>query len=95
MLRLRCWFEWVPSEQNIADLPSRGAFDRMMEVIDAVSGPEWVLFSYAAVLPDFSSWDAPLASLPSRKRGRHGSRGAKRRGGPSSAEASNGVGASL
>ena len=86
-LRLRCWFEYVPSEQNIADLPSRGAYSRMLEVIDAVSSGEWTLFSYAAVLPNFSTWDAPLASLPSRKRSRHGSRGAKRRRGSSSAEA--------
>ena len=77
-----------------ADLPSRGAFARMMEVIDAVSGPDWVLFSYEAVLPDFSSWESPLAALPLRQRRRHGSRGAKRRRGPSSAEAAEGVGAS-
>ena len=36
-LRLRCWFEHIPSEQNIADLPSRGDYTRMMEVIDEVS----------------------------------------------------------
>jgi hypothetical protein len=93
-LRLRCWFEYIPSEQNIADLPSRGAFARMMEVIDAVTGFEWILFSYTAILPSFSTWDAPLASLPSRKRARHGSRGAKRRRGPVSALASAGADAS-
>jgi hypothetical protein len=86
-LRLRCWFEYVPSEQNIADLPSRGAYSRMLEVIEAVSSGEWTLSKYDAVLPDFSTWDAPLASLPSRKRSRHGSRGAKRHRGSSSAEA--------
>ncbi len=78
-LRLRAWFEYIPSEQNIADLPSRGAFEQMMEVIDAVSSSEWTLFSYESVLPDFSSWDAPLAALPRRRRKHHGSRGAKRR----------------
>jgi len=72
-LRLRAWFEYIPSEQNIADLPSRGAFSRMMEVIDTVSGSEWTLFSYSAVLPNFSTWDAPLSALPKRHRKHHGS----------------------
>ena len=93
-LRLRSWFEYVPSAQNIADLPSRGRWDKLMEVIDEISGHEWIMFSYRAVLPDFSSWTAPLAALPRRKRQRHGSRGAKRRRGPSSADASVSAGAS-
>ena len=63
----------------------------MMEVIDAVSDFEWTLFTWAAILPDFSTWDAPLAALPARKRKRHGSRGAKRRRGPSSAIAAAGA----
>ena len=82
-LRLRSWFEYVPSEQNIADLPSRGMWDRFMEILDAVSGGTWTMFTYAPVLPDFSTWDAPLSSLPKRRK-RHGSRGAKRRRGAAS-----------
>ena len=77
-LMLRAWFEYVPSEQNVADLPSRGAFHRMMEVIDAVSGAEWTLFEHTMVLPKFESWLAPVDLLPSRVRHRSGSRGRKR-----------------
>ena len=55
VLNLRAWFEYIPSEQNIADVPSRGAFDKMMEVIDSVSRCEWTVFKYRAVLPDFST----------------------------------------
>ena len=77
-LRLRAWFEYVPSEQNVADLPSRGAFQRMMEVVEAVSGAEWTLFEYTVVLPRFESWLAPIDSLSSRARSRSGSRGRKR-----------------
>ena len=62
-LGMRAWFEYVPSEQNIADLPSRGHFRKLKRVIDAVMGGEWVLFSYAAVLPKFDSWSAPLAAV--------------------------------
>ena len=86
-LNLRCWFEYVPSKQNVADLPSRGDFAGMREVIDAVSASGWTLFSLKAVLPNFSTWDAPLAVLPRRSRKRHGSRGAKRRRGHGSADA--------
>lgn len=78
-LRLRAWFEYIPSEQNVADLPSRGAFARMLEVIDAVSSGEWTCFTYEPVLPKFSSWMAPVGDLPARRRNRSGSRGAKRR----------------
>ena len=77
-LSLRAWFEYVPSEQNIADLPSRSAFERMLEVIDVVSGGEWTIFEYSMVLPKFESWLAPLDSLSCRKRNRSGSRGRKR-----------------
>ena len=59
-LYLRTWFEYVPSEQNIADLPSRDAFQAMLDVIDAVSGGEWTIFEYGMVLPKFESWLAPL-----------------------------------
>ena len=94
-LQLRSWFEYVPSEQNVADLPSRGAFDRMFEVIDAVMGAEWICFTYSAVLPKFSTWLAPLASIPKRARTRSGSRGGKRRRAGLSGVAAEGASTSL
>ena len=78
-LRMRVWFEYVPSEQNIADLPSRGWWDAMYDAISAVSGDEWTCISYMMKVPDFSSWLAPLSGfVRSAVRKRHGSRGAKR-----------------
>ena len=77
MLDMRIWFEYVPSAQNIADLPSRGAFDKMYEVIESVSGSEWVSYTYNMAFGDFSSWTAPLETCGFRaKRKRSGSRGA-------------------
>ena len=94
-LQLRAWFEYVPSEQNVADLPSRGAFERMFEVIDAVMGGEWECFQYLAVLPRFSTWLAPLASIPKRASKRSGSRGSKRRRAGPSGVAAEGASTSL
>ena len=94
-LCLRTWFEYVPSEQNVADLPSRGAFQRMLDVIEAVSGAEWTVFEYAMVLPKFESWLAPLGSLSSRTRNRSGSRGRKRPRNSSSAHAASEASTSL
>ena len=34
-LQFRPYFEWVPSEANIADLPSRGRFDEMLAITPA------------------------------------------------------------
>ena len=79
------------SAQYIADLPSRGLWDRFLEIVDSVSGEEWTIISHEPVLPDFSTWEAPLSVLPKRTRKRHGSRGAKRRRGPVSASASAGA----
>ena len=42
--QLRVWFEYVPSEQNIADLPPRRAWLKLHEVIDYVSGGSWTCF---------------------------------------------------
>ena len=82
-LGMRIWFEWVPSEQNIADLPSRGKEAELYRVFDAVacvlSDGFWECYEYEVVMPDFSSWLAPLAQLrPAKRGGRSGSRGAKR-----------------
>ena len=54
--QLRVWFEYVPSEQNIADLPSRRKWRELYEVIDAVSDGSWVCFRYDVVIPPYDSW---------------------------------------
>ena len=82
-LGMRVWFEWIPSEQNIADLPSRGKASELYRIFDAVSdyisGSEWECYEWDMVIPDFSTWIAPLAELRGgKRRKRHGSRGAKR-----------------
>ena len=79
-LSLKAWFEYVPSEQNIADLPSRGLWDRLYEILDVISPEKWECVRYGVVsFSDFSTWEAPLIAFKvARKRGRHGSRGAKR-----------------
>lgn len=84
-LCLSIHFEYVPSHQNLADLPSRGAFGRMVEVIEEATDVPIVLdearanlFKHVFVLPKFETWTSPLCYLP-RRRSRSGSRGAKRR----------------
>jgi len=59
-LQLQIHFEYVPSHQNLADLPSRGRFDDMCRVIDEATGltpvadgPSRNLFKYDFVLPQF------------------------------------------
>jgi hypothetical protein len=78
--QLRVWFEYVPSEQNIADLPSRRSWGELHRVIDSVSGGLWTCFRYDVVIPSYESWLSPLKGHVSSKRRRHGSRGAKRAG---------------
>ena len=82
-LSMCIWFEWVPSEQNIADLPSRGKESELFQIFDAVSetvsSGEWECYEWEMVLPDFSTWIAPLAEYGRQKRrDRSGSRGEKR-----------------
>jgi hypothetical protein len=74
-LRCRVWWEWIPSKQNIADLPSRWAADEWShgEDIEIIPGvfSRWIDF----ILPPFHSWTAPLEfGAPSTKRAR-GKRG--------------------
>ena len=79
-LRLRVWFEYVPTHQNVADLPSRGKWREMEEILSGVCD-EWICFRWKIILPEFETWLAPLMAVRSkgRKRTRSGSRGAKRR----------------
>ena len=82
-LHLQIHFEYVPSEQNLADLPSRGAFEKMYEVIRAVTGKDLVrgqnLHYHDFVLPRFESWKSPLSKLTKKRKLRSGSRGASRK----------------
>ena len=55
-LRFRAWFEWVPSAANIADLPSRGAWDEYFAIFPAS-------MRVTTVLPAFSSFVGPLQDL--------------------------------
>ena len=61
--QLRVWFEYVPSAQNIADLPSRRAWREFYKVIDSVSGGSWTCFRYRVVVPSYESWLSPLAGF--------------------------------
>ena len=81
-LRMKVHFEYVPSAQNLADLPSRGDFEKMKRVIEEATGifprlaqVQW----HDCVVPDFSSWEAPLAGVSKKRRRRSGSRGAARK----------------
>ena len=82
-LGLRIHFEYVPSAQNVADLPSRGAFARMREVIETAFGRPLVIgqnyFEHDFVLPSFETWNSPLAKSTRKRKVRSGSRGAAKR----------------
>ena len=52
-LRTRSWLEWVPSDANISDLPSRLELD---EMFDLIPGAVYV----PTVLPALSSWLEPF-----------------------------------
>ena len=59
-LRVDVWFEWVPSEANNSDLPSRadeiGAYELFFKLFpSAVPGP--------SVLPPIATWSEALGPL--------------------------------
>ena len=56
LLRSRVWFEWVPSDANLADLPSRLEY---AEFFRAMPGSVWV----PTVLPSWQSWSSPLLAM--------------------------------
>ena len=58
----RVWFEWVPTHQNLADLPSRGGMEEFFRVIREATGVAESRFLDLA-FPNFSSWEAPLEVL--------------------------------
>ena len=59
-LRAHVFFEYVSSKANIADLPSREAFDELRAELVGIriagSAPDLL------VVPSVASWNAPLAS---------------------------------
>jgi len=81
-LRTNVWFQYVASKANVADLPSRGAHDELMEVLkrfghrsDIDSEP------VEMVIPPFDKWDAPFTVwLEHAAAASHGA-GQKRRSG--------------
>jgi hypothetical protein len=77
-LRFRVWWEWVPSSQNIADLPSRWALESIVPgaVVEILPG----IFSSPIpfVIPPFQTWLSPLegvAGTSKRARGKRAGRG--------------------
>ena len=73
-VRFRPWFEYVPSAQNVADLPSRGKWSEFYAAIGSGSSEELKM-----VLPGFSTWAEAASAGAERKRKRRGSRGGGRR----------------
>ena len=73
-LRFRPWFEYVPSAQNIADLPSRGKWARFAEVTAGRKARRVPM-----VVPDFSGWSSVSggALRSSARKRRRGSRGGR------------------
>ena len=55
-LDARIWLEWVPSDANLADLPSRMLIDEMLAIVPGA------LF-VPMVLPSQQEWQMPLASF--------------------------------
>ena len=81
-LCMRIHFEYVPSKQNLADLPSRGDFEHMRRVIEEATGifprlacEQW----HECVVPDFRSWEAALLTTGAKRKTRSGSRGRLRK----------------
>ena len=58
-LRATVWLEWVPSKANIADLPSRLAYDAFFRILPH---SRWV----ETVLPPAHVWVGPLRALAAR-----------------------------
>ena len=77
--RFRVWWEWIPSEQNIADLPSRWTDSGMIQgaLVEILPG---IFSSFIPfVLPPFQTWLAPLDSRfcdeGKKVRGKRGGKG--------------------
>ena len=55
-LRCHVWFEWIPSEANISDLPSRMYYERFFSLLPH---SQW----FPSTLPDAATWAAPLHAV--------------------------------
>ena len=55
-LKSRSWLEWVPSEANVADLPSRLDYAHFSHILP---GSTWI----PTVLPALTSWGSPFSSF--------------------------------
>ena len=62
-LRMRVWWEWIPSGQNIADLPSRWVLSQLpfSPVVEVIPGVSSTFMDF--VVPPFHTWEAPLRSF--------------------------------
>ena len=78
-LRAEVFFEYVRSKANIADLPSRGALEELLELLCemGVSDAEEI----PCKLPSLEAWGEPAAEWLRRARAQRGGRGTKTRGG--------------
>jgi hypothetical protein len=63
-LRASIYLDWVPSKANIADLPSRFAFDELALELAGLRRRSHPSDHLAA--PDVAAWDAPLGSWADR-----------------------------
>ena len=64
-LRASVYLDWVPSKANIADLPSRGAWDQLrgeLAGLPVVGGAPDLL-----AVPSVAAWRAPLSAWASRR----------------------------
>ena len=59
-LRTQAWFEWVPSKENIADVPSREDSDlELIEILEG-AGLEGAFDEVEFLFPPMQAWTAPL-----------------------------------
>ena len=59
-LQMQTWFEWVPSKENVADVPSREDSDlELIEILEG-AGLEGAFDEVEFVFPPIQAWAAPL-----------------------------------
>jgi hypothetical protein len=59
-LQTQTWFEWVPSKENVADVPSREDSDlELIEILEG-AGLEGAFDEVEFVFPPIQAWAAPL-----------------------------------
>ena len=78
-LQMQTWFEWVPSKENVADVPSREDSDlELIEILEG-AGLEGAFDEVEFVFPPIQGYRRgrrrSASSPPCRERGMVGSRG--------------------